>query len=252
MHRPIVIGGFYRSGTTLVRRILDTHSRIHCGPEVKFLKDFFGDYRDDPLAHARFFASARTYGMPERWLLETFGRAFVSFHEQAALLAGKPRWADKNPENVLFLDAWSVILPRGFFFIEVVRDPYDALASLVEIGFTKAVPAGLAEKADLYARFRAAGAGYLDAHPQTACRVGYEALVSDPERTVRDLMERIGEPFEPAMLAAINAAERGAGIEDPKAAGQATVHDRSVGRGSRDLSSHDRQLIGRRLAEYVS
>jgi len=252
MGLPIVVGGFYRSGTTLVRRILDAHSRIHCGPEVKFLKDFFGDYRDDPLAHARFFASARTYGVPEAWLLETFGGAFVSFHEQAARLAGKPRWADKNPENVLFLAAWEAILPRGFVFVEVVRDPYDALASLVEIGFVKAVPAAFAEKAELYARFREAGTQYLEAHPQTACRVSYEALASDPERSVRNLMERIGEPFESAVLNALNAPDRGSGLEDPKAAHQATVHARSVGRGGRDLPPDARRLVGQRLAAYIS
>jgi hypothetical protein len=252
MTQPIIVGGFYRSGTTLLRRILDAHSRIHCGPEVKFFKDFYGDYRDDPLAHARFFASARSYPVPEGWLLETFGRAFVAFHERAAQAAGKRRWADKNPENVLFLDAWESILPEGFFFIDVVRDPYDALASLVEIGFAKAVPAGFPEKVDLYARFRDAGARYLKAHPDNAVQISYEALARAPEQTVRDLMERLGEPFEPAMLSAINAPERGTGIEDPKAGTQASVHDRSVGRGARDLPEDARQLVGDRLAGYVT
>lgn len=252
MTRPIIIGGFYRSGTTLLRRILDAHSRIHCGPEVKFLKDFYGDYQDDPLAHARFFTSARSYPVPEAWLLDTFGRAFVAFHERAAVAAGKPRWADKNPENVLYLDAWESILPNGFCFIDVVRDPHDALASLVEIGFAKAVPAGFAEKVELYARFREAGARYLKAHPDTAVQISYEALARAPEQTIRDLMDRLGEPFEPAMLSAINAPERGAGIEDPKARAEATVHERSVGRGARDLPEEARQLVGKRLAEYAT
>ena len=37
---PIIIGGFYRSGTTLFRRLIDSHSRIHCGPEVKYFEDY--------------------------------------------------------------------------------------------------------------------------------------------------------------------------------------------------------------------
>jgi Sulfotransferase family len=38
--RPIVVGGCYRSGTSLVRRLLDSHPRIHCGPEVKLFRDY--------------------------------------------------------------------------------------------------------------------------------------------------------------------------------------------------------------------
>lgn len=252
MAKPIIIGGFYRSGTTLVRRILDAHSRIHCGPEVKFLKDFFGDYRDDPLAHARFFASARSYAVPEAWLLKTFGRAFVAFHERATEAAGKSRWADKNPENVLFLEAWSAILPEGFVFLDVVRDPYDALASLVEIGFVKAVPPGFPEKVALYAQYREAGIRYREANPHTAFQISYEALASAPEQTVRDLMDQIGEPFEPAVLNAINAPERGSGIEDPKAGRQATVHNRSVGRGSRELSAEEWRFVTQQLFNYIT
>src|SRR6266700_7471909 len=94
---PIVVGGCHRSGTSLVRRLLDSHSRIHCGPEVKFFRDFYGDYFDDPLDHLRFTRSARSL-LGEDELLEVVGRAFVLLHERAAHRAGKQRWADKVPE----------------------------------------------------------------------------------------------------------------------------------------------------------
>lgn len=61
-NRPIVVGGCYRSGTSLVRRLLDSHPCIHCGPEVKFFRDFYADYIDveDPISHLRFMVTART------------------------------------------------------------------------------------------------------------------------------------------------------------------------------------------------
>ncbi len=98
---PIVVGGCHRSGTSLVRRILDAHPRIHCGPELTFFRDFYGDFRDDTLAHLRFARTARAV-VPEDEALDVLGRAFVELHERAARRAGKPRWADKAPENVLY------------------------------------------------------------------------------------------------------------------------------------------------------
>lgn len=249
---PIIVGGFFRSGTTLLRRILDSHSHIHCGPEVKFMRDFFGDYPNDPLRHVRLFATARTYGLPDDRLLATFGRAFVEFHEQAAAAAGKSRWADKNPENVLFLDAWRSLLPAGFVFIEMVRNPLDALASLEEIGFPKAVPAGFPDKVALYARYRAAGERQLQEHASTTFRVSYESLAAAPERTVKSIMDWLREPFEPACLCALNAAERGSGIEDPKSRLHATVHGRSIGRGAGDLSAEAKRIVERELGEYLA
>ncbi len=252
MNQPaIIIGGFYRSGTSLLRRILDSHSSIHCGPEVKFMKDFFGDYPMDPLDHVRLFRTARSYGLPEDRILMKFGRAFVGFHEDAAAAAGKGRWADKNPENVLFLDAWRTVLPEGFVFIEMVRDPLDALASLEEAGFHRTVPASLLDRMELYARFREAGARQLREWPATSMQVSYEALVTDPVHTMQALMQWLGETFEPDMLHAINSPQRRTGIEDPKSRLHATVHARSVGRGSRDLPSESQALVRDRLGPYL-
>ena len=83
-HLPIIVGGFYRSGTSLLRRLLDSHSHIHCGPEVKFFKDFYGDYLEDGLAHVRLFSTGRSLGVAEEEMLTIFGSAFIALHERAA------------------------------------------------------------------------------------------------------------------------------------------------------------------------
>ncbi|MDX8459211.1 sulfotransferase family protein [Mesorhizobium humile] len=250
--KPIVIGGFYRSGTTLVRRILDSHSHIHCGPEVKFFKDFFGDYINDPLAHVRLFSTARSYGLPDTQLLSIFGAAFIAFHEEAARLSGKERWADKNPENVLYLREWDAILPNGFLFVHVVRNPLDALASLVEIGFEKAVPIEFENKVYLYERFRKAGDAYCSTNPATSIEIDYDDLVNSPEDAVMTLAEHLGEPFEAQMLVSLNAPERRGGIEDPKSSKHAVVHSRSVGRGRAELADSEIELVERHLSTYLS
>ena len=97
---PVVVGGCHRSGKSLVRCLPDAHPRIHYGPEVPFFRDFYGDYLEDALHHLRFTQAARSL-LSEDELLDVLGRGFVAVHERAANRAGKPRWADKAPENVL-------------------------------------------------------------------------------------------------------------------------------------------------------
>lgn len=233
---PIIIGGFYRSGTSLLRRLLDSHSRIHCPPEVKFFKDFYGDYLKDELRHTRFFTTLAGLGLTEEERLQLFGATFVKSHELAAARAGKARWADKNPENVLYLEQWRRLLPGGFIFIHMVRDPLDALASLEEVGFRKAVPAGLVDKARLLKTFVEAGARYAGQYSDHSINLSYEELVREPEQTLSKLFDFLGEAFEPDILERFMLPERGRGIEDPKVGKTTRVHQLSIGRGSRDFS----------------
>jgi hypothetical protein len=225
---PIIVGGCHRSGTSLVRRILDAHSRIHCGPEVKFFRDFFNDYFDDPLRHLRFATSARAL-LPEADLLDVLGRAFVTLHERAAARAGKPRWADKNPENVLYLNEWNRLLGDRWVFIHVVRNPLDTLASMEERRFPLSLPPTLDGRADFYRRYTEAGLRFADAHPSRCIRVRYEHLTQTPETALGGLMTWLSEAVEPAQFA-FNSVAHQTGLEDPKIAHTSGIHTESVGR----------------------
>jgi len=251
---PIIIGGFYRTGTSLVRRLLDAHSRIHCGPEVKFFKDFYGDYLNDELHHVRLFSTLSSLGLMEEEMLSIFGQAFIKSHELAARKAGKVRWADKNPENVLYLKQWEQLLPGGFVFLQIVRNPLDALASLKEMGFYKTVPPAFADKARLLVAFREAGAAYAARHPESSLTLRYEDIVRTPHATLEYLFSRLGETFEPEVLERFSLPERGEGIEDPKVKLTQSVHDRGIGRWRQDLTQEEiyaaRSILGDTDAEF--
>ncbi|MDD3813707.1 MAG: sulfotransferase [Desulfocapsaceae bacterium] len=239
---PIIVGGFYRSGTSLIRRLLDAHSRIHCGPEVKFFKDLRGDYLNDPLAHVRLFSTLPSLGLEPDEIRDIFGRAFIEAHELAARKAGKARWADKNPENLLYLDQWQHLLPGGFVFVHVVRHPLDVLASLLEIGFAKAVPAIFEDKVKFLKTFVDEGLRYEKLYPETSFRIRYEELVTAPTATLKSLFNWLGEDFEAQVLNNFSHAERGRGIEDPKVVTTDRVHNRSVGRWQTDLTSEQIEI----------
>lgn len=238
---PIIVGGFYRSGTTLVRRLLDAHSRIHCGPEIKFFKDYYSDYIDDSLGHIRFFKTARSIGLDEADLLNLFGGCFVEFHRRAARVHGKERWADKDPENVLRLADWQRLLPDGFVFLYVRRHPLDTLASLKEAGFFKTVPAEIEERCGLYGRFHEQATAYVGAHSTSSVVVHYEDIVAHPATAVRQIFETLGETFEPKVLEHFYAPERRSGIEDPKISSTRRIHSDSVGRWKRDLTLEEKR-----------
>lgn len=244
---PIIIGGCHRSGTSLIRRILNAHSRIYCGPEVKFFRDFYGDYLNDPISHARFMTSARAI-LPEADLLEVLGRAFIALHERAAARAGKPRWADKNPENALHLNQWQQLLGDGWLFIHVVRNPLDTLASIAEIRFPFALPTELVARIAFYRRYTQAGLDFGTAHPDRYFRLVYERLVHAPQETLEDLMQWLDEAFEPSQLD-FNKFPQQSGLEDPKIASTSEIHTESIGRWPTILSNEEARSIWRETHE---
>lgn len=235
----IIIGGFYRSGTSLLRRLLDSHSRIHCGPEVKFFRDFYGDYQKDELRHVRLFSTLATLGLTEEEMLSIFGQAFVKSHEIAASKANKVRWADKNPENVLYLRQWDQLLPDGFIFLRILRDPLDTLASLKEIGFHKTVPADFADKVRLLKNFLDVGEAYVVENSERSVTLHYESIVQSPLTTLEYLFSWLGETFKPEVLERFSLLERGEGIEDPKVKMSQNIHAHSIGRWRRDLTKRE-------------
>lgn len=244
---PIVIGGCFRSGTSLIRRMLDAHSRIYCGAEVKFFRDLHGDYRDDPIRHGRFMTSARAM-LPAEELLEVLGRAFVEMHRRAAARAGKARWADKTPENVVHLAEWGRLLGERWVFVHVVRNPLDTLASIDEAAFDWVLPVDLDGRLAVYRRYAEAGLAFGRAHPGRYHRVVYEELVASPAAVMARLMTWLGEALEPVQLS-FNSVPHDAGLEDPKVARTAQVHARSVNRWPQTVSAETARTIWARTGD---
>lgn len=233
---PIIIGGFYRSGTSLLRRLLDSHHHIYCGPEVKFFRDFYGNYLKDELAHLRLFSTIRTMGLNEKTLLEVFGKAFIECHSLAAKKAGKRRWADKNPENVLYLDQWHTLLEGELMFVNVIRNPLDALASLNEAGFKKTIPQEFVRKMALYKKYLEKTYAFIEKYPELSFTIRYEDLTINPRETLTELLSFLGESYDEAMLQEFFSHHRKAGIEDPKVAKTRSIHTQSIHRWKKDLS----------------
>jgi hypothetical protein len=221
--------------------VLNAHSRTHCGPEITFFRDFYGRYRSDPIAHLRFASSARSV-LPEPELLAILGRAFVEVHERAAALQGKPRWADKNPENGLYVPQWQALLGDDWLFVHVVRDPLDTLASMETARFPLTLPSELDARIQLFVDLHEAGLRFGERYPERYLRIHYESLAKDPEQALSLLMRWLGDSPEPRQLS-FNSVEHQIGLEDPKIRDSSGILTSRIGRWREVLSDAQADAI---------
>jgi hypothetical protein len=173
----------------LLRLILDSHENLSCGPETRFLADMAKITGQNwrRLAH---------YGFPKEYWHDKIAAFFDSIMSDYAARRGKSRWADKTPLYALSLDFITELFPECQV-IHVIRDGRDVVASHRERwGYWSAVKA--VEKWPRY--IRAAREVGAQLSPDRYIEVRYEELVRDTEKTMRGLLDFLGEPWDPTVL----------------------------------------------------
>ncbi|MFQ5666587.1 MAG: sulfotransferase [Candidatus Binatia bacterium] len=211
---PIFIVGAPRSGTSLLRNLLNRHPAIALCDETYYFyyvyerRRAFGDLAD-PRARRRlvdrYLATTRIQrlGVDRIDLAATLireGTSYPAFF--AALLRAyaasrhKTRWGDKTPQHTLFADALCAWYP-SCRLLHVVRDPRDVVASLLRMPW--AAPSVLAN-ARLWLRYTLAA---------EHCRkrdnyllVPYERLVAEPASELKRICAFVAEEYVPEMLVA--------------------------------------------------
>ena len=242
----IVIGACPRSGTTLLRRILDTHSDICCGPESSLLLPG----RPNPAELALGFG----LGVEEiRDLMsDTHAQAEFADRFMAAYAAsvGTRRWAEKTPLNIRHLDWIWHHFPKARF-IHVIRDGRDTVSSMrnhanrrLVNGQWQRVPQD-ASLESLILRWQSdVRRGIARRGDRRYYEVRYEDLVGDPRATLEPLFAFLGEPFEEQVLDYRTDTERAR--EPADAPGRmGSIHGQSVGRWRTDLTEDEQQLFKR-------
>jgi hypothetical protein len=204
--------GVRRSGTTLLRVMLDRHSQLAVPDETYFVPqladrhlraiaadDFLDDVRrvvewDLPLDRVR--ARLRD-GM-------TVGEAIGTVYAVYAEERGKPRWGDKTPMYMQNLRLLERLFPDARF-VHLIRDGRDAALSFL------ALPRGIVTETWMHPRTPADFACQWRTEVAAARRLGrrvgtryvevrYEELVANVEAALRRICELAGLAFEPAMV----------------------------------------------------
>jgi hypothetical protein len=219
MAPPIFIVGANRSGTTLLRLILNAHPRIAIPDELiyfgshlagtpieqwrspdlsrleyeQFVEDFLTtncrplDAIDRDELKAEILSGALTFRQPYHYVLEAWAKAH-----------GKERWGEKTPGNLFYADIIVEMFPDAQF-LYVVRDPRAGVASMQRVSL---FPNDVVFNALSRRKHDTQGRKLLRSSVPARQRrtVRYEDLVQNPASTVRSLCDFLGEEYTPSML----------------------------------------------------
>jgi tetratricopeptide (TPR) repeat protein len=194
---PIFILGLPRTGSTLVERILSSHSAVYAAGELLHLNGAMmeevrkaGPLEDrTDLIRRSIAADAAAIG--SNYLRRT--RPFTGH---------TPHFIDKRPLNYLSIGVIHRTLPKARI-IHVRRTPMDACYAIYKFLFNDAYPWSydLNEIARYYVAYRRLMDHWRRILPGRIIEVAYEDVVTDLEGQARTLLAGIGLDWEPACLA---------------------------------------------------
>lgn len=193
---PIFVLGQPRTGTTLIERIIGSHSEVHSAGE---LQQFglairrLSSHRDPKRFSRALFEAARDIDGKKvgGMYLETTRR----------MQGGKPRFVDKLPQNYLFIPLILKALPKAKI-VHVMRSAPDACFASFKQLFADAYlhSYDLEEMARHHCRYRRLMKGWQERFPGAFYNISYEDTVRDLETNVRDLLAYLELPWEDRCL----------------------------------------------------
>jgi hypothetical protein len=210
--------GVARSGTTLLRLMLDAHPELTVPPETHFVPKLIrlceeridaggtdAEVRDDALDLIVNHPRWADFGLTEGELRDrmsahaplTPADVVRSFYETYAARQGKPRWGDKSPPYTWRARTIQRVLSEAHF-VHLIRDGRDVALSLSEVSWgTRDVTAAAHKWVDELKRARKRA---RKLYWGTYMELRYEDLVADPEPHLREVATFLELPWDDAML----------------------------------------------------
>ena len=211
---PFFVVGSQRSGTTMLRLMLNKHPDLCVPHESGFIveqarqADRFGDLAQadnrarlvDAIAAHRFVVAGKLLPDRDAVLAEpaaSYAEVVDAIFRCYARARGKRRWGDKTPDYGQDIGVLWSLFP-GAQFIHVVRDGRDVALSLRTLSWGSRNMIGLARDwawKTIVPHKVGAALG-----PRHYMEIRYEDLVREPEAGLRRICAFLGERYDPAML----------------------------------------------------
>lgn len=211
---PFVVGSG-RSGTTLLRSMLNAHPELAIPRESHFLIDlaanrstyegaeglrlspFISRLRNDPWLSVWDLRPEVMEGGVAAAAPRDLPSAIRALYETYARAHGKKLYGDKTPSYVMHMTTLSGLFPEARF-VHLIRDGRDVALSFLEARFGPTT----VEEAALHWRQRVARgrAGGRRIGPARYRELRYEDLVAEPEASLREVCRFLDLPFRGEML----------------------------------------------------
>jgi hypothetical protein len=198
---PIFVVGMPRTGTTLVDRILSSHSVVTSAGE---LTDFALEVKRAAKTPSQLVLEAETLRAAPSLNLAGVGERYIA--RARRVVGDAPRFVDKMPLNFFYAALILKALPRARV-ICVRRNPADTVLSNYRQLFATAFSyyqfaSDLGWTADYYVRFDRLMAAFREKlPPQQFTEVWYEDIVADIDTQARRLVGFCGLPWQDQCLA---------------------------------------------------
>jgi len=193
---PIFIVGQPRTGTTLIERIITSHSQVHSAGE---LRQFGNSIRRLTGYKGRSRNSAELVTQAKNLDGDQLGKAYVESSKK--MQGSTPRFVDKLPPNYVYLPLILMALPNAKI-IHVRRNPMDACFASFKQLFADAYLHSYdqVEMARHHARYYHLMQHYREQFSQRFFEISYENTAIDVESNARALIEYVELPWEDACL----------------------------------------------------
>jgi tetratricopeptide (TPR) repeat protein len=187
---PIFICGMFRSGSTLVERILGTHERVTAGGELDLLPALVQS-KLQPYPEAMAMADGTRLDR----LRDAYMNAVRARHPEAALLT------DKSPDNFLHVGLIKTLFPEAKI-IHTRRNPLDNCLSVFFLHLDSSRPYAfdLRDSAHWYRQQERLMAHWTTLYPHDIFELDYDALVAAPRPVLKRLLEFCGLDWDESCL----------------------------------------------------
>lgn len=247
-YEGIVVLGVPRSGTTLMRRILNAHPNICCPPETNLLRSCARFLDEEPIDEglAVGVLSGLAYSdFAEDAVLARLREFAFAFHREIAAKAGKKRWAEKTAFDVFHVDTIERLVSNTCRFVCVFRHGLDTVCSMKELTDTmdrylvelhpyiRRCPSPYEAFAHAWVDGTSALLQLIARRPGQCHALQYESLLAQPETRLKELLDFLGEPAEPEdILRRALGGGAEVGLGDWKTYDKAGLDRSSVGRSA--------------------
>lgn len=194
--RPIFIVGMVRSGTSLVEKILSSHTDVYGAGELQYIFRLAGElFLKESLRYQ--FAPLGAY---PTGTFEQFGKAYL---EKVDLLdRGSPHVTDKMPFNMMMIGLIKIALPNAKI-IHCVRDARDTCLSIFRQNFTTGnyrFAYDLTSLGKYHNLYRQLMQHWHAVFPGAIYDINYESLTQNPEHEIGQLLNACDLEWQDACL----------------------------------------------------